>query len=797
MFWNFQLTLSPVTFRPIRMVQLPHLEGKGKKKMTDGNISSIPNSHSVPTKYIEPQSDNLWKRDDKQSENQTPITMAQSFAVTRDAHSVTLGNYCISFRCFKDQEMHFESNKPGANIKHEVSPSEICHALVSENQSIVSKDYSFDHPHNYSSQSKTIHTEEASERHLSKHPESFKEKGYGKDSVTRTGPKLCSNKTESSELKPDHSASTTNVNIDLTNADLGSSLQNKVLEGNSVANTVLPVSDILMDPEQLQSSICNTVDLRKMENVAIPELVESNITEVVPVIHITISEYEQPLIQASRHSIQRKSTHPGTSSNLSHSFSTFVHKDSNKGNSSRTKSSAKAKICTKMPEDFIILGKSSIQHHKTKNPVSCSLEQICEQVRISSRLPKSHQQQEKCNYDHNHNQKSPKQTLPCIPKMSISLEKTITSFSVQQAQSSVDFMDLKYSDMFKEINSQDNGPGIYEMFGTPAYSQVRELNNHETSCCRNVHSAPAGRLSALKHKSIRLHEKKSCRVRNVQKKTHTKSSKNSPVIKQKQKYTKPKEESESEDSSSQVNEGAVMLRSDGKIKIAGSSELFNDAAAQQHLLSPELMCSAKQSEVIPNSNLSTIEEVSLEHTSEVGDALVNKALAAKEMLWPEVKDHAEYAPFLSNTGEHKCPRNWNNSVQGRIEATDCLINVEVGQNDQGLSSSLSVWKGINTPAPQNSQHEHVVLENLSTKWTCHPISPFSQTYQDTLSHADSEEITEDLFCSLVAELLSLGCVGANCSNGADAETQSESTVNELASAGNDNKVSTNVSTVFV
>ncbi|KAJ6665400.1 hypothetical protein lerEdw1_003240 [Lerista edwardsae] len=776
--------------RLTRMVQLSHLEGKGKKK-TDSTISSIPNSHSIPTKYIEPQSDNLWERDTKQFESQTPITMAQSFTVTRDAHSVALENYCISFSCFKDQEMLFESNKPEANIKHEVSPSERCHALVSENQSIVTKDCVFYHPHNYSSQSKTIHTGEASECHLSRHPGSSKEKDYGKDSATRTGPKLCPNKTESSELKPDHNASVKNINIDLTNADLGSSLQNQVLEGNSVANTVLPVPDVLMDPEQLESSICNTVDFRKMKNVAILEPAESNITEAVPVIHLTISEYERPLIQASRHSIQRKSTHPGTSSNLSHSFNTFGQKDKDrcKGNSNRTKSSAKTKIGTKMPEDFIILGRSSIQHHhhKTKNLFSHSLEQICEQVGISSRLQKKHQQQEKCNYDHNNNQKSPKQVLPCIPKTSISLEKNITSFSVRQAQSSVDFMDLKYSDMFKEINSQDNGPGIYEMFGTPAYTQVREPNDHETSCCRNVHSAPAGRLGALKHKSIRLREQKSCRDRNVQKKTHPKSSKNSPVIKQKQKDAEPKEVSESEDSSPQLNEDALMLRSDGKVKITGCSELFHGAAAQQHLLSPELTCSAKQSEVIPNSNLSTIEEISLEHTSDVGDALVNKALATKEMLWPEVKDHAEYAPFLSNTGEYKCPENCNNSVQGRIEPTDCLINLEVGQNDQELSSSLSVWKGINCPAPQNIQHEHVVLENTSTKWICHPISPFSQTFQDILSHADNEEITEDFFCSLVAELLSLGGVDANGSKGADAETRSESTVNEPASAVNDNK----------
>lgn len=756
------------------MVQLSQLEDRGKT--ADIHISSIRNSDSVPAKYTEPQSDTLWQKDPKASENQNPVTRSHSFT---DVHSFTLDNYCISFRCFKDQEMHFKDNIPETDTKHEVSLSKKCNALISENQSIVSEDCVFHHSYKYS---QSIHTGEAHECHPSRHPESFKENNCGKDTITRTDPKFCPNKAESSEVKPDQRAKY--INIDLANAGLGSSFQNKVLEANSLADNS---PNILVDPEQLGSSICNTADLRRMENVAVLEPTESNIIEGIPVIHITISEYEHSPIHASRHSTQRKNSYQGTSYNLNHSFNILAHKDNDryKGKSNRTKSSAKAKICTKMPEDFIILGKSSIQHHtnKTKNPISHSLEKFCEQVEISSRLQKRPRQQEKSNCNQN-SQKSPKQMLPQIPKTSVSLEKAITSFSVRQAQSSVDFMDLKYSDMFKEINSHDKGPGIYEMFGTPAYSQVREPNGHENSCCRNVHSAPAGRPRALKHKSRHLGEKKNCQDRSVQKKTYPKSFLNSLGVKKKQKDAEPKRVSESEDSIPQLNEGAIITRADGPMQISGRSELFHDDAIQQHLISPELTCSAKQNEVILNSNLSTIEEVSLEHTLDAGNAFVNKILATKELLWPEVKDHAEYAPFLNNVSEPKCPKGSNNFTQGRTEATDCLVDLKAPQvvhiqDDQRISSSLS---RINSPAQQDLQHENVVLASRSTEWTCPHLSSFSQTYQNILSCANSEEITEDLFCSLAAELLCLDGVDANCSKCADVQTLSESSMNKADSA---------------
>lgn len=54
-------------------------------------------------------------------------------------------------------------------------------------------------------------------------------------------------------------------------------------------------------------------------------------------------------------------------------------------------------------------------------------------------------------------------------------------------------MDLKYSDMFKEINLVFNGLGIYEMFGIFVYCYIREVERYDYRCYREIRMVLLGR----------------------------------------------------------------------------------------------------------------------------------------------------------------------------------------------------------------------------------------------------------------------------------------------------------------
>lgn len=460
---------------------------------------------------------------------------------------------------------------------------------------------------------------------------------------------------------------------------------------------------------------------------------------------------------------------------------------------------------------------SCVQHktYKVKNITSHFLGLSHEESGTSAKLQKRDLPKQKCHFDQG-KQKLPKRfLLPCISKSSVIFGKPIAPFPIRQAHSTMDFKDLKYSDMFKEINSNGQGPGIYEMFGTPIYSQARELNGHESKCCRNVHSAPAGRLYAMKHKANRLSEKSSSKITNAQKKNYPKTQNKSSSTKRRQTDFMSKVTPELEDSSPEQDEGMIVFNAGGQVKTSKRAAApFHDDDAQKRLASIEVLQSAKKNKAIPNSNLSTIEEVPLEQVSDMNDGSRNKVVATsvQELLWPVVKDHAEYAPFLSSsrdTHEKKNQGRYKSITRRNTESIVCLLDLEPEQvlyseGDQASLSALSFpERAPSSLSQRNLQCGKIDLANSSTKWNYHPIGPVSQVYQNVPTCTSSEEITEDSFCCLATELLSFDSADANCfrtvPKNAGGETQNGGgTSNKEANAGKDqNKVSTDASFYLV
>uniref|UniRef100_A0A6J0SJS2 Mitogen-activated protein kinase kinase kinase 19 n=1 Tax=Pogona vitticeps TaxID=103695 RepID=A0A6J0SJS2_9SAUR len=729
----------------MRMVQFSPLEDNRNKKTDSNDLSNILNSHSIGTKHTDAQTDHQWQRNFKPSEDLIPF----SRPVTHDLCHSCLDNFPIPFECLKAQGNEVQpSSKLDTDIENKVSSDHVL--TTSKNLSLINKDCALDHPSNYISSSEIEHiTPEECQCSHGRHPESFKVLNKGRENLPIwNGPNLCPNKATSPEIKTNDKVNVKNaVDIELENAGVNVSLQNKAIE--EYATLMITAVDF----KKHESRTCTMADIGITENIILSEATESNIIEAVPTAQVMISGFELPLTpQTTRHSTQKKSMPP----NVSQSFSKFAHKGNNQYNikSKRTNPGLKAKVCTKMSQDFMI----QHQNNKIKSPNSHCLD-LSHEAGISTKFQHGHVQWE-IYHINQRRPKSPKPVLSSVSKHSSNSGEPIAPFTVRQGRSSVCSMDLKYSDMFKEINSTEQGPGIYEMFGTPVYS--REQEGHENEYCRNVHSAPVG--NATQRISNHFKGKRHSGLRRVQKKTHPMTLKNSPGVKQKKKESGAKETSALEGTCTENGEekdGPVTLSSaERQMKSEGSTAPLREVVDKQALVSSEFTQPTKQNEFVPNSNLSPIEEVSQEHASDADDAFINKAVASnvQEILWPEVKVHAEYAPFTTkSTNEH--------TNVGLLELK--ANKLWCYKNQEENPSALSFPEGMSSPSPQNLQHR-----NVSSKW--HLADSVSQTYQDVLSNEGSEEITEDLFCYSVAKLLSFehadGSVSRTVTKNAAVET---------------------------
>ncbi|XP_013910509.1 PREDICTED: mitogen-activated protein kinase kinase kinase 19 isoform X1 [Thamnophis sirtalis] len=460
--------------------------------------------------------------------------------------------------------------------------------------------------------------------------------------------------------------------------------------------------------------------------------------------------------------------------NINQSFNIFAHKKSGryKGNSNRYLLSTK--LCTKMAQKLMIWGKSSIQHqNKIKNPISHSLGLPHEETKISSKLQKNNLQEEKKCFQHN-DQSSTKQVFPCIPPNSVTLRKTMSPLPVGQVQSPVDHLNLKYSDMFEEIHSNDKGPGIYEMFGTPVYCRKPD-GCGENKSNRNVRSAPTGWHNDMKYKSNCFNGKKGSRIKIPQKKTYSKFHKDVSIKpKLKEKEVAPKKASKLTGCSLEQGKDVTLSFAGLQIQPKESTESICEDTDQQAQISIEFPELAKQNKVFPNSGLSPIEEASLEYTSDNYDdgnednAFPTKAFATnvQELLWPEVKVHAEYAPFLSCVKNTNEPNNANNSRtlrDGEETTADCLVEQETSQilhyeYNQKLSASFFTDQ-ISSPSLEN-----IRVANMTTAWTYYLANSVSQSYTNMFDYKDYKDVTADIFCCSVAQLLSLSGTDGNNSS---------------------------------
>ncbi|KAM6079641.1 mitogen-activated protein kinase kinase kinase 19 isoform 2-T3 [Theristicus caerulescens] len=772
--------LPPVTVQPVRTIHLASLEDNIVNESTNiRNILNIMNSLPQPikavTKFYQYQLDNLLKRQAEKSSDLIVATISDKFTPVKDLYYFSMSNY---YKYPSNKKEEIQSNlkwreADGATNTEKKDQMKYQCSVACKNIDLTTQAGFYDDSHPYlSSSNALINCGIFTPFTVSSNRDALRAGNKEKraENSCRTGLE----EGNATEVILDYRAheDAESMNFVLDNHDVDSSCKNEVieayhaLEDNSAA-TVIPRVEV-QDPsgKQTETNVC--LSESEMEKEGMSEATSKDRSEVVPVVHVTFSEQDtEPHI--AKQPATKKSAIRSLPPHVTQSFNILARKEEDKSKikMKRNKYSSKSKMSSKIKvsEDLIVSDEISTKcNAKSQNFPSLELSQV--ESEISLKCQKKTPPADKYHFAQSA-KKLKKQNFSCSCKNSVILKKPVTPRSLPHAQSASDFVDLKYSDMFKKINSNDEGPGIYEMFGTPVYSHTRELDRHENSFYRDVCSAPSGRCTASTCRSTCSKGRESSRVRNTQKRTYSKPKKTIPGTKQKQKGLIPKDRSTELGDSNTEQDNVITSDSDCQINTSRSMPLFHEDTDHQLTFLEELSQSTKQNIFFANSNLSTIKEVSLEQSLDSQDISNHQraATCSQNLLQFSDKDYTECVALscsLLTTDQNIC-------------VPQCRVGMD---GNEGLESDQASFKSINkcealpfsdrlecqSPTkklnqswpytPQNSGLANE-LTQPSVIQTTNVTSPSFQTNQNILSWADNKDVTDELLCCLAEELLML------------------------------------------
>ncbi|NXL70754.1 M3K19 kinase, partial [Leptocoma aspasia] len=779
----YKFHLPPLTCQPVRTIHLAPLkddivnESSNIKNILN-IMNSIPQSIKPVTKFYQYQLDNLLNRHGEKSSGLIMGTISDKFTPVKDVYYFSINN-CDKYPNNKKEEIQRHLKWREAEVAiHTEKENQVkfqC-SVVCENIDLLTQARFWDesHPHMSSGSALVSCGMFAAQKTFTVSSSSDASRACNNQNRAEN---CCStgleeeNATEMMlDYKPQEDAES--ANFVLYNQDLDSSCKNEVieayqaLEDNSIV-AVIPTAEI-QDPfgKQSENQVC--LSESEIEKRAMSEATSEDQSELVGVVHVTLSEQEPA---REPHIAEQPATKKGGVCTLpphvSQSLNVLAHKenDRNKIKMNRNKYSSKSKISNKIKvsEDLIASDEVTTKSN-AKSQIFPSLELTKVKSETSMKCRKKTTQGHKGHIAQSA-QKIKKQSCSCSCKNAAVLKKHVTPLCLPRAPSASDFVDLKYTDMFKIINSDDQGPGIYEMFGTPVYSRVRDLDQHEDGFYKGGYSAPPGRCTC---RSTCSKGGESSRVRNTQKKTHSKPKKTIPGAKQKQKCLITKDRRTKLSDSNTEQDNATTSELDFQTHSLSSTTLFHRDTDHQLTLLEELSQSTKQNEMFTNSNLSTIKEVSLEQLFDSQDKPSHQRAAAcsQDLLQFSDQDCREcVAPsgILVTAEQNICVPQCRGDMdggQGLESHQDSFIDKSVNKCELPFSDRLECQSPTKTldhsyaNTPQNSGLENE-LTQPSVIWTKNAKSPSSHTSQNISSWSDTKDVTDELLCCLAKELLML------------------------------------------
>ncbi|XP_011758074.2 mitogen-activated protein kinase kinase kinase 19 isoform X5 [Macaca nemestrina] len=627
--------------------------------------------------------------------------------------------------------------------------------------------------------SKTRKAEEENSQYLSSRKnERSVAKNYEQDSeIVRTIPSKFQ-EAQHSEITPSQDEEMRNNKAASKRASLhkGEAMEpNNILEECTVLKSL---SNVFFDdpidklPEGRSSMETNI-------KISIAEGAKPEMSGMVPLIHITFPVDGSPKEPAiAKPSLQKRKR----TIHNNHSVNILVHQENDKHemNSHRSKLDSKTKTIKKTPPNFLISTEGPIKPTMQKASIKAQIFPALGLVdprpwqlpRFQKRIPQIAKKQST-----HRTQKPKKQSFPCICK-NPGIQKSCVPLSVQPAEPRLNYLDLKYSDMFQEINSTANGPGIYEMFGTPVYCHVREAERDENKYYREICSAPSGRCITNKCRSSHSERSSNIRTRLSQKKTHMKPPKPSFGIKQEHKGLISKEKSSKAVRSNlhDIENGDDISEPDWQIKSSGNEFLsFQDEIHPMNLAqTPEQ--SMKQNEFPPVSDLSIVKEVSVEESMGDRDISNNQILTTSLRDLQELEELHHQISFIPSENSWAVPseKNSNKYVQQEKQNTASFSKVNasrISTNDLEFDSvsdqsktlaNFSFQEKQESASSQTYQYwihylDHDSLANKSITYqtfgkTLNGTNSISQGIPDSVNN---EELTDELLGCLAAELLAL------------------------------------------
>ncbi|KAF5910848.1 hypothetical protein HPG69_004939 [Diceros bicornis minor] len=599
---------------------------------------------------------------------------------------------------------------------------------------------------------------------------------YGQDTgVGRTMPIKCQEAPQS-EITPSQEKETGNDKADSKGPSVhkGEAIEpNHILEEYTVLKSlsnVVPNSHI----GKLSASHSGVETNMK---ISIAEATKPEMNGMVPLIHITFpadGTAQEPAIAKPSLEKRTRTLHNNNSINI------LAHQENDRHEmkTHRSKLDSKTKTSNRTPQNFMISTEGSIKPtmHKTsiKTQVFPALGLLDPRPRQPPKFQRRMPQIEKKQSSYRA-LKPKKQSFPCICK-NPGIKKSSFPLSVQPTEPRLNYLDLKYSDMFKEINSTANGPGIYEMFGTPVYCRMREAEQHENKYYREICSAPSGRYITNKCRFSHSERSSNSRTRLSQKRPHIKPPKALLGIKPKHKTLISKEKGckavgsnlQDFENDEGISEPEWQIKSSENDFPSPKDEVQPMNLAQTH--EPSI----KQNEFLPVSDLSTVEEVSVEDSPDEGDISNNQILATSLRDLHELEELHHQTSFVLSENSWAVPSEKSSNkhvVQekstaslGKMNANQILTNnVEfdsVSDKSKALMSfSFQEKENASFQAYRHWAHslDHDSLANKSITYQTFGkiLNDANSISQEILDSAKNEELTDELLGCLAAELLAL------------------------------------------
>ncbi|XP_074071153.1 mitogen-activated protein kinase kinase kinase 19 [Macrotis lagotis] len=559
---------------------------------------------------------------------------------------------------------------------------------------------------------------------------------------------------------------------------------NETSEQNHISELVFTTIPIVISPDPRAKLSKSYVDREAATKVAASEATGTEMSEMLPLVSITFPGNECPREPAMVK--QGLSKRKSTLHSNNNTFHRLAHQENDKQRmktyrkklDSKTKMNSRTSQSPAISIDGSI--KPTVQKASMKRQVFPILGFDESRPRKSTKLQRRAPHMEEKSLDL-HALKPHRQEFPCVCKNS-ELKKTTVSVSVPPAKSNFNFLDLKYSDMFKEINSTGKGPGIYEMFGTPIYCHVREAGRQENRFYRETNSAPVGRCLSNKCHSAHNERNGNGKIKISQRKGHTKPAKGSLGIKQKHKSLILKEKThkstagviENIENDDGISEPDWHMKSSGNTppSCKGGSQLLNSIQSPEDLATYQ-----KQNEPTPSSDLYSVEKDFVEQSLDDKDHFPSQILATSLRDLHELEEKHQTKSVTSvNIWLRPNQENAIESIlQERIDL-ETFENLKVNETfsetprSDSISNKLQALtafsfpeasKSISSQSPLSPNWTHSVedssLTNKSIAYqnTEKTLSVTSSISMDTLDSENNEQLTDELLGFLAEELLTL------------------------------------------